>query len=176
MEHSKINSNIARIQLYLSDKMKRLYYNEYILPITEWCCALSGHECETKARMFKLRSRIARIILNPREKEAMYLFQQLNWLTFSHRYKYHVAVLVFKFLNGLALIYINDLITLSSNERYQLRSITKTNLRTIPKPKTNILIKVFSYTTCKVWNELPVAVRSTYVSTFQRNLKQYVLK
>ena len=110
--------------------------------------------------MFKLQSRIARIILNSPEKEAMYLFQQLNWLPFSHRYKCHVAVLVFKSLNGLALIYTNYWLTLSSNERYQLRSITKTNW-TIPKPKVNFLKKAFSYTTCKVWNEIPVTIRST---------------
>jgi len=126
--------------------------------------------------MFKLQSRIARIILNSCEKEAMYLFQQLSWLPFSHRYKYHIAILVFKSLNGLAPIYINDLLTLSSNERYQLRSFTKTNL-TIPKSKTNFLKKVFSHTACKVWNEIPVTIGSTSsVSTFQRNLKQYLLE
>ena len=98
--------------------MKRLYYNAYILPIMEYCCVVRGHECKTKTRI--------RIILNSPEKEAMYLFQQLNWLPFSHRYTYHVAVLVFKSLNDLAPNYITDLLTLSSNERYQFRSITKT--------------------------------------------------
>ena len=148
---------LKRIQLYLSDEMKRLCYNAYILPIMEYCCVVRGHKYKTKTCMFKLQSPFARIILNSCEQESRYIFQQLNWLPFSHRYTYHVAVLVFKSLNGLEPIYINDLLTLSSNERYQLRSITKTNW-TISKPKTNWLKKAFSYTACKVWNEIPVTM------------------
>ena len=64
--------------------------------------------------MFKLQSRIARVILNVREKESTFGFEISKWPS------------------------TNDLLTLSSNERYQFRSNTKTNL-TYPKPKNNFL-------------------------------------
>ena len=63
-----LNKKIAllkHITYYLTDDMKLMYYNAYILPIMDYCCVVWGQKNNhCRNRILTIQNRIARIILN----------------------------------------------------------------------------------------------------------------
>ncbi|MCG8048126.1 MAG: reverse transcriptase domain-containing protein, partial [Candidatus Thiodiazotropha endolucinida] len=89
------------------------YYNSYILPILDYGCMLWGH-CSVANinRLLKLQKRAARIvlqadILTPSET----MFNELHWLPFHKRVRYHECILMYKTLNNLAPEYLTERFT-----------------------------------------------------------------
>ena len=73
---------LAKIEKYLDQKCKILFFNSYIFPIFNFCCTVWGN-CSEKGiqRITKLQKRAARIILDaPFFTPTQQLFDSLNWL------------------------------------------------------------------------------------------------
>jgi hypothetical protein len=180
---SKLNSKIAllkRILFYLSDDMKKMYYNAYILPCFDYCCTVWGKGISSKSdvnKILKIQKRAARIILNkPVLTCSLDMFRELNWLTFEHRCAYHMGLLIFKCKKQLLPIYMSELITFSSNSTYRLRSSERNELIQL-KPRTNYLKDTFSYSSNEVWKKMPTEIRNcTTVISFKRNYKKFLFQ
>ena len=70
------------------------------------------------------------------------------------RYK---AIMMFKSLNGLAPVYLQDLFS-ERHTDYDMRdSLRKLNL---PKPRTDYLKRSFGYSGALLWNSLPENIRA----------------
>lgn len=178
---SKVNSKLAllrRIYYFLTDDMKKLFYNAYIMSIFDYCCTIWGKGNKRYInKISKMQGRVAKVILNkPPRTSTTDLLKELHWLSFSDRCNYHTAVLIYKAKNNLAPKYISNLLTFSSNEKYSLRSATHNDIVT-PKHRTNYLKNSFNYTGAHVWNTIPTYIRSLVsINAFKCNYKKYLLQ
>ena len=106
-------SLLKHILFYLTDEMKLLFYNAYLLPIFDYCCTIwSKNNKRYINKILILQKRAAQLILNkPNRTDGR--FKQPKWLTFTDRCKYHTALLVYKTLNHMAPSYMSDIIAVS---------------------------------------------------------------
>ena len=134
-------------------------YNALIQPHFDYCTpvwdGLSSYLCE---KLQKLQNRAARVILQANcEVNSSLLLETLKWDQLSLRRRKHKAIMMFKSLNGLAPVYLQDLFR-ERHTNYHLRdSFHKLNL---PKPRTNYLKRSFGYSGALLWNSLPESIRA----------------
>ena len=85
----------------------------------------------------------------------------LHWLPITYRIQFKILLLVFKALNGLAPLYISELIQPKLSSRYSLRSSTDTSLLKHPTFKSLATLgdRSFTYAAPKLWNNLPCTIR-----------------
>ena len=159
----RINSKLYMFKMispYISQDMKLLFYNAYILPIFDYCFTIWG-TCNLAQlyKLSKLQKRAARIILNESFKApSRFMFDQLSWLPLSQRFKYQIGILVYKALNNVGPFYFCNLVRMSGNDKYNLRSVSNRNLAN-SKPNTSYLTRTFGYIGMNVWNNLPSEIR-----------------
>ena len=177
----KLNSKITllkHVYYYLTDEMRQMYYNAYILPIFDYCCHIWGKDNKSHIKRVKtLQTRTAKIILKlPKYSSTTNLFKKLNWLSFTERCKYHCDTLTFKILNGKAPSYMSELLTIAANNHYSLRSISNQSLILKQLPKTNYYKDSFTYYSTKTWNEISKDIRnSDSLNNFKRRYKSFLM-
>ena len=178
----KLNCKISllkNIMFYLTDEMKRMFYNAYVLPILDYCCHIWGKDnnCYIN-KVYTLQKRVAKIILKkPTRSSSDGLLRELQWLTFTGRCKYHCATLVYKTRKCMAPCYITELLIFANNEHYSLRSASKHDLCLTKVPRTNYFKESFSYYSMKVWNDIPDDIRNANkLITFKLKYKTHLLK
>jgi hypothetical protein len=172
-------SLLKHVLYFLTDDMKTIFYNSYLLPIFDYCCVLWGKDNKNYINKINiLQKRAAKIILNkPIKTPTKGLFKSLNWLSFNERCKYHSAVLIYKVINQIAPAYLLDILTFSRNEKHNLRSSIHNDLVLQKIPRTNYYKDSFSYYSMKVWNDIPVDIRSVpKIQSFKSKYKKYLLK
>ena len=119
-----------------------------------------GNCCKTLAiKLQKLQNRAARVLtFSGYDISADNLFKVLGWKNLECQRQIGVAVMVYKFLNGLAPDYLSSrLVDRSSITNYQLRN-TEASLA-IPLPRTNFMKNSFCYRGAVLWNSLPIGLR-----------------
>ena len=124
-------------------------------------------------RILKLQKRAARIILKADiTTPSKTLFSELNWLTFPH-----TCTMVYKALKGLATEYINDVFTkVSESHVRNLRSVDN-GLLLVPSSRTSYYKNSFTISLAKLWNEVPLDIRSiSALNTFKNTLKEHLFK
>ena len=105
---------------------------------------------------------------------SLKMFQELGWLHFPKRVKYHTFVMVFKALNGQAPEGLSDLL-IKSEQIKNLRSNDKETLK-VPFSKTAYYGRSFSVNGAKLWNSLSLYLRqSTNINSF-KILLSYICK
>ena len=102
----------------------------------------------------------------------------LHWLPIHLRIQFKIATLVFRSLHGTAPKYLCDLIKLESNDRYRLRSREQQNILAVPFTKCKTFAdRAFSVAGPKVWNNLPVELKSqTDFGAFKKQLKTHLYR
>ena len=106
------------------------------------------------------------------------LLFDLHWLPVKFRIEFKILLITFKALKGLAPTYIDSLISIKSTSRYDLRSSNDSLLLSYPKPlsKATLGDRSFTYAAPKLWNALPLAIRSVNtVNDFKGKLKTYLV-
>ena len=156
----KISSAIGalrRIRSLISQSTAEQIYNALIQPYFDYCApvwdGLSSYLCE---KLQKLQNRAARVILQANcEVNSSLLLETLKWDKLSLRRRKQKAIMMFKSLNGLAPVYLQDLF---SERHTDMRdSLPKLNL---PKPRTDYLKRSFRYSGALLWNSLPENIRA----------------
>jgi len=101
---------LKHIYYYLTDEMKQMFNNAYLVPIFDYCITISEKPNKISInKVNNLQKRAARLIFNkPVRTPTPGLFKQLKWLSFSERCKYHTSFLVYKTLNNMAPSYMTD--------------------------------------------------------------------
>ena len=175
-----INSRLfllSKIKIYLDKKSRILFFNSYILPIFDYCSNVWGNlNDEGIQRITKLQKRAARIILDaPFLTPTRELFENLNWLSFCDRISYNKLVLVHKILHDKTPNYLKKLCIPSSKVHTRnLRSVSSNNLAVI-RPNTNIMKKLFAYSSAILGNKLPCNIKlSASLSIFKSKCFTYL--
>ena len=102
--------------------------------------------------------------------------EELHWLPIRKRIAYKIALLTFKALHNQAPHYIIELVEPYSPPR-TLRSSSRIMLRYPPKRKSCYGQRSFASPAPRVWNSLPVHVRSaTFLTQFKPRLKTFLFK
>ena len=149
---------LRRIRPFVSQSTGIQIYNALIQPYFDYCSPVwDGLSNQLSEKLQKLQNRAARVILKANyETSPSMLLEILNWDTLSIRRKKLKALIMFKSLNKLAPVYLQDLFIERSTE-YNLRN--SFNKLSLPKPRTNYLKRSFSYSGAQLWNSLPENIR-----------------
>ena len=126
-----------------------------------------------------IQNAAARLVFNqPKFSHVTPLLRSLHWLPVAARTEYKTLMLVFKASKGLAPPYLQSLIEAKKPSGYALRS-ANTGLLEEPSLKTpgqkSTRPKQFALLAPKLWNKLPVALRTTdSLPRFRRDLKTHL--
>ena len=141
---------LRRIRSLISQSTAEQIYNALIQPYFDYCApvwdGLSSYLCE---KLQKLQNRAARVIQQILliqqvncEVNSSLLLETLKWDKLSLRRRKQKAIMMFKSLNRLAPVYLQDLFS-ERHTDYDMRdSLRKLNL---PKPRTDYLKRSFGY-------------------------------
>ncbi len=123
-------------------------------------------------RLQTVQNADARLLTGTRKYEHITpVLLSLHWLPFHFKIEFKIKFFVFKVLNGLAPLYLSDLLSLRSPGRC-LRSLNQ-KLLLVPRPRLKKKGDwVFAIAGPKLWNSLPVSIRTIPTeSLFKTRLK-----
>ena len=150
--------------------------NSLIQPHLDYCSpiwdGLSNQTDELSKKLQKLQNHAARVTAKANyETSSNILLEMLKWDTlFIVRQKKQKAVMMFKPLNKLAPVYLQDLFNKGSTNYNSLNSCGKL---TLPKPRINYLKCSFSYSRAQLWNSSPQDARNIKsIEQFKREINR----
>ena len=175
---SRMIGILWRIRDLLSQSMKQMFYNAYILPSLDYALiAWSGLSDGDLNRILLLQKRAVRVVTDSKwDAPSKPLFRRLGWMTIKQRVEYQRSVLMYKCLSGLAPNYLSDLFQYTEpNHQYALRSINNILQLIVPKAKTEQFKSSFSYAGASTWNKLPSTIKcvsslESFKLFYQRNI------
>ena len=104
------------------------------------------------------------------------VLKKLHWLPVNDRITFKLLLLTYKSLNGLAPVYINELLY----HYTPCRSVRSNDSNFLAIPKTTTITygdRSFTAIAPKLWNQLPLAIRqSDSVDSFKRAMKTYLFR
>ena len=164
----KLLKNIGRIRNVLTQKQTEMLVHPVITPKLDYCNSLSINTSE--ANLFKLQkvqNAAARLVVRGRKKKRMSgILKDLHWLRIESRIIFKVLLLTYKSVYGrssenLALPY------KTHNCRPQDHLLLETKMVNTKYGK-----RTFQYAAPRLWNALPVEVRSCdNVEQFKKKIK-----
>ena len=141
----------------------------------DYCNAiLYGVTNQNIVRLHRVQNRLARVVcFAPYHSNSAPLLQSLDWLPISYRFTYKIAMLNFKTKLHHQPIYLSAMLHNYIPTR-QLRSSSAGLLRR-QTTSTKTSDRSFYAAAVKIWNDLPVTVRSATLSLqFARRLKTHL--
>ena len=103
---------------------------------------------------------LARVVLRaPRISASLPLLKQLHWLPVSYRINFKLSTLTYRALSTQQPPYLTSLMHLSNIPRQLRSSISQQFI--VPKTKLNLCKRAFSIAAPRVWNELPVTLKTS---------------
>ena len=119
----------------------------------------------------------ARIVTESRKFDHISpVLRRLHWLPIESRIEFKVICITFRIINGLAPLYMQDLII----QKHTSRTLRSTNKRLLQIPKTRTKMygdRAFSVIAPRLWNMLPLTLREeSNFTKFKRNLKTHLFK
>ena len=104
-----------------------------------------------------------------------HILKDLHWLPILQKIDYKISVLVFKSLHNLAPVYIREMLTPYSPGRF-IWSRYK-HLLVIPKSSSRFGDRAFSVAAPRLWNNLPLELRScSEFNLFKKQLKTHLFE
>ena len=154
--------NIRRIRKYLSSDCAQTLVNAFVTSRLDFCNSLLyGLKGNQLQKLQHVQNAAAHVICNTNRYEHISpTLYNLHWLPVSYRIKFKILLLVYKTLNGLAPLYLSELIELKKPGRYNLRTNSHTLLLKYPafKSLTTLGDRSFTCAAPKLWNGLPKAI------------------
>ena len=124
--------------------------------------------------MDKLKERIA--LNRKRSSSSHEALQELHWLPVKCRIDYKISCLVYRCLSGTAPKYLSDLLKRKTFRRTTRSTTQAFNDLEVPRVfKATMASRAFSVYGPKLWNTLPVDLRSLdSYSSFKTHLKTFI--
>ncbi len=168
---------LAKVKPFLSAIDLEKLIHAFIFSRLDYCNTIYiGVNQTALARLQAVQNAAARLLTGTRKHEHITpILFSLKWLPVRFRIEYKLLVFVFKSLNGLAPTYLDALVKRHTSAR-SLRSSDQ-QLLTIPRARLKLKgDRAFSVAAPKLWNLLPVSIRSAQtISSFKLLLKTYLL-
>ena len=170
--------SLGRIRHYLTEETAVTLVHAFITcKLDNLNSLLIGLPSCILKKLQHIQNNAARIITRTRKHDHITdVLITLHWLPVEARIEYKVLLLAYKALNGLAPLYLAELLHFKQNSRSlrssdeQLLLVPKTRLKTIGD-------RSWSFNAAKSWNCLPLKLRSSQtVSIFKENLKTYLFR
>uniref|UniRef100_A0A8C5C924 Reverse transcriptase domain-containing protein n=1 Tax=Gadus morhua TaxID=8049 RepID=A0A8C5C924_GADMO len=177
-------TNLRTIRRYLDEKVKLMLIKQLIISKLDYCNALYMNL--TKTRLRKLKSALntgVRFIydITDMNVDLTPYYKKAHILPIEQRIFFKVCLLCFKVVNGVAPVYLQELVTMNSNDptlresRLRPADVVQMKLPKISKLKaTN---RRFSNYAPEAWNSLPSRLRKfDNISIFKGQLKIFLFE
>ena len=168
---------ILYIRKYISQDVTKSLVHAFILSRLDYCNgSLVGLPKNSLNKLQRVMNTSARLIVGKRKYDHISdSLQQLHWLPVKERADYKVLTILYKALHNMAPVYLSDLIIPYSAPR-TLRSQSQCLLRP-QKCRNKYGARSFQYMAPKLWNELPLSLRSApSFQVFKKNLKTHLFR
>ena len=170
--------NIAKIRSFISFTDAQTLIHAFVTNHLDYCNSLfSGLPKSSINRLQLIQNTAARVLTKTRKSDHITpVLRSLHWLPVPFRINFKIVLFVFKSLNGLAPVYIFNLLS-PHNPPRNLRSANKLLL---DPPSTNLVTegdRAFAATAPFLWNQLPLVIkRATSVPIFKTLLKTHYFR
>ena len=132
-------------------------------------------DCDIKI-LQRVQNNAAKIVTGKRKfDESLPILKSLHWLPISYRIQYKIVLTVYKCLNGVAPVYLQQLLLEYDPGRY-LKS-DGTRKLTVPKSRKCAGDRSFCVAGPRLWNALPISLRLVCnIDVFKRQLKTHMFQ
>lgn len=172
-------------------KLKLLYIHKDILStevklrLTDSLLLSSISYCDTvywpailnrdKESLQRIQNSCIRLSYNLRKFDHItYHFKQSKWLSLSERFECHLACLIFKIIKCESPSYL--LSKLKKGSDTHQRSTRHCSQFTVPKHRSALFQRSFSYTAAKLYNSLPLNIKScTNIVSFRKQITTFII-
>lgn len=167
---------IHKVRKYITENAARTLVQANVTTLLDYCNSLLVGLPKTLLDLLqRVQNCAARVIkCVPKHAHISPVLKDLHWLPIKFRIDYKVIMLTFKALNGLAPLYIMDLLT-SYNPGCALRS-SNDNLLSVTQARYSAYgDRSFEVAAPKLWNGLPPPMRKiSSIDVFKKTLKTYL--
>ena len=170
--------NISRIRKYISRHTAEILLHAFITSRLDFCNSLLyGLPKKTIKRLQYVQNAAARMVaLTPKHEHISPVLQELHWLPVEQRIIFKILLMTFKCLNGIAPLYLSDLVTRHIPRR-NLRSANGHRLFDVEYNLGKYGFRSFSVATLQLWNDMPLGIRSCdSLNDFKKRLKTYLFR
>ena len=161
---------IAKIRRLLSMKAVEQLIHAFITSKLDFCKSLlAGLPQSTLQRLQSVENPAARLLTGNKMHDYITpILYNLHWLPINQRLKFKIVILTLKALQGLAPLYIQNLLT-PHTTRPGLRFTS--NILLVPRSRlASYWDRFFSFTAPRLWNSLPENLREIHnISIFSSN-------
>ena len=171
--------NIRSLKPHLTPEALITVTHAFISSRIDYCNSLLyGIADQYLQKLQRIQNCAARIITNtPKYDHITPVLKSLHWLPVKHRVTYKILLLVYKAQNGLAPIYLSELVT----NKQSIRQSRSSNQRFLIVPKTRL--KTYGDASFRVagptlWNALPLHIKTAstlnqFKSLIKTHLRNY---
>ena len=164
---------------FVNESCLKTLATSFILSRLDYCNALYKNLNQYQIKSLqKLQNFASKVVLSKSlfDHATPCLFE-LHWLPVEFRVDFKIALLTFKCLYGLAPLYLSNLIEWYKPGRPNMRSADKFLLKVKKTKFVTLGERSFSFSSPKVWNELPMYIRcETKIDVFKTKLKTFYFK
>ncbi len=166
----KILKDIGRIRNVLSDKHTEMLIHAVISSRLDYCNSLFFNISKSNLyKLQKVQNAAARLIARKRKRDGISAtLEKLHWLPIESRVIFKILLLVFKCIYGICS---DNLVSKLKLKKYNCRSEYYLQLET-RKASTKHGRRTFEYAGPRLWNTLPLNIRSEKeAESFKRKVK-----
>ena len=170
--------NIAKIKPVISSLDLEKIIHAFVSSRLDYCNGLYTNLSRSSMHKLQLvQNTAARILTNtPRSAHITPILARLHWLPIKSRVDFKILLTTYKALNGLAPLYIKDLLPPKRN----VRSLRSSDKGLLEVPSTNLVTKgdrAFAAVAPRLWNALPLPLKNAEsVEGFKNLLKTYLFR
>ncbi len=167
---------LAKVKPYLPRKEFESVIHAFITSRLDYCNSLYvGLDQSSLQRLQLVQNAAARLLTGTKKYEHITpVLASLHWLPVRFRIEFKILLIVFKILHGLAPAYLSELLHVHT----PVRALRSSNQVLLDVPRARLKNKgdrAFSVVAPKLWNSLPVHIRTAQsVGIFKSFLKTYL--
>ncbi len=167
---------LAKVKPFLPRKEFESVIHAFITSRLDYCNSLYvGLDQSSLQRLQLVQNAAARLLTGTKKYEHITpVLASLHWLPVRFRIEFKILLIVFKILHGLAPAYLSELLHVHT----PVRALRSSNQVLLDVPRARLKNKgdrAFSVVAPKLWNSLPVHIRTAQsVGIFKSFLKTYL--
>ena len=169
--------NISRIRRFIDKDTCAHAVRSLILSRLDYGNSLlAGTSQYNVQRLQKLQNRAARLVFRASKRtSAAPLLRDLHWLPVQQRIEFKILLHVYNSVNRLGPMYLSDVMSQYACAREGLRSSRDTTRLSVPVNRRVIGDSSFAYIGPRLWNNLPIFIRTaSSARLFKKLLKTHL--